>query len=632
MQLTELESLLDNLKGEESVFSLYNQGRYGELEEIYNVFQKTNLTSVSKLSNALDIFLGRPVYGIFGPKGVGKSTLLSTTLLHYYIKGNIDAINYLRYSPDKDNFETIFRLEKENAKRAVTVFDDIHYSIPKFLHNVFVKGSVRFFDNFNAAMVKLNKFIKNYPSSMLIYISDNYGFKPIRDAYFEVLFAAGRSDLIRLIPGIPTKSNEISIDNEFYARTFSILGGNPKTYEVASRFGEVLELEHNKLFTTPRALKILIGELSNIQTEETPIFHDLNIFGKIIRNEIKNKENLVKHFDQKVHDELMRYRDAIVTEYTGEMYVYKERVLNAFQSVVSTYEKILDRLSYIVENHPELTMLTEKDEFGYSISALHSLINSSVSTESAIKSELRAIFDVNSMELNIPNVSGDIDGIWHSGSRLIESDIARRINKINISLNQLDSLLKSSKGLSNSIRHIYDTISGIQRHQYDLFPSIMRLDQVIKHHPSLDPIFSEEREEFLAITREYVGKISPLSHELKNLNKNLTKKIEYVDKKSVMEDVRRIGSEIYEKRISPLKDQLRIYADALAKTEKIKEYIDTYNNLRSKLLSAAAKQSNVFSKEDMNAVKELVESPENFMKKINPNTIGLIRNLSILPY
>lgn len=631
MQLTKLETLLDNLKGEESVFGLYNQGRYGELEEIHDTFQRTGLGSVRKLSSALENFSGRSVYGLYGQKGVGKSTLLSTVLLDHYRKNQIDAINYLRYNSATDNFDSIFRLAKGGARRAVTVLDDVHYSIPKFLHNVFVRGSVSFFDRFNSAMTKLNSSLKDYPSSVMIYVSDDYGFKLLRDTYFEILFAAGRSDLIRFLPTAPGKSNEINIDNEFYTRTYSIVGGNPSTYEAANRFGEVLELEYGNLLTTPRALKILIKELGDTRTEDTPIFHDLQLFGKIMRNEVSEKRHLSDYFSQKVREELIRYRDEVLTNYTSQIYNSHQKILSMAHKVTLVSKQMLDKLNYISENHPELTVTT--DSFGKASSLLPDFISSATSTENALMPGVDGFLDVKNTVPEIPSESGDIDGIWYDGSKLIVDNMTTHVNQVNEGVGRLKELLHSANGLVRDVYDITNMLVGSHHNQTEFFPRVRDFDRLITAHPDMKDLYLKERKGFKETKRGYISLLSSLGSELRSLNNSLTNTSpEDLDVGITVSDISETGREIYEKRVAPLKEQLSLYANALDRPEKVKEYVDTYNRLKTQLLSVVSSRPTVFSKEDMAAIKDLVENPGGFVRKINPNTIDLIRNLSVLPY
>jgi len=536
MRYSQLEALLDSLKGEESVFRLYEQGKNVELKEVYRVFLEAQLYTVTRFNEILANLRKNPsrVVGVKGEKGTGKSTLVSTAVINYYLSGNIDDLRYLRYEPATQKFEELFQVKKHNPKSRVIVVDDIHYFVPDFIGDVFIKGSVTYFDKFVNDLWNIYRLYKDrHFKSVLIYVSDTHSLPALQRCFDKILFKAGRGDLIKLFPkvsgrGTISSSYEIEVDKEFYGKTYAKLRGNIRLYDTANIFGSLIEKETGILTTNPRLLKYLIRLIRKYGRRiDTKLFIDDEIATKIVRGELVNPTEVIDHI----------YKRA--SELVKEFYSHLEN---------SRLEAIgaLKRLSLEL---PESQKIFERKFLGIE-----------KSTEKMIKSLERQgkKTDLGEELYTIPTTE-DMVKEWEVHAKVASS---------------LSSLISDT---SNKIAQPIGSFTKASRN----FEYVMRNENII---------------------------LEKLGRDVERLSRS------------------------YRTRLEDVKDGLKSHKKVLEKSKRLDKYPKIYVEVKNWVENFTSKQPILFTTLDTERIKNLLDDPREAIRRINPFTIDVIRNLEILAY
>jgi hypothetical protein len=390
MNYSQIEASLDSLKGEESVFRLYKDGKHKELKEINDVFLKTGLYDVSHFNEILANTKNHKtrVVSVDGEKGAGKSTLVSTVALNQLNSKNIDEIRYLRYESQSQRFKELFKVESEDPKTRVTVVDDVHYFVPDCIDGVLVKGSVQCFDRFVTDLFNIDCLFHDPQfSSTLVYISDTHSTAALQKFFDGVLSSADRTDLSTLLPRVTkTNSPKITIGKEFYGKTYAVLGGNINQYNAAETFGDVMKEENPNLVVNSRLLKHVIKSVRPFSHQiNYKIFADDEIAKSIVRGESITPDSIVK--------QIYKRAEGITTELYQQLETER---CKAFSEVRPMIDFISDERKYsnedfdktenitkdIVESIDKKSRRTDLGERTVSISQERSLLENSRNHES----------------------------------------------------------------------------------------------------------------------------------------------------------------------------------------------------------------------------------------------------------
>lgn len=323
LELAQLESMLDSVKGEESVFKLYQESRYEDIRKINDVFLQTGISDVRKatelISGERHLKIKNPVINVRGDKGVGKSTLVSTSAIKGYMDGKISRLRYFRYNPTTSNFERLLTLGEPESTPVITVVDDILYFFPDFQKNVLVKGNISYLDNFIKQLINMSSPTRQRGvEATLVYVSDTHSFDALKKSYDNILFAAKRGDLVKLLPDIqPRRGNnpqvEMILDSEFYGKTYAYLGGDIKVYKAAELFADIINRNTGMITKSPRLLRKIIKETKDFLPQiELKIFQDPNITAKIFNREIRTKQEIDRYYDEELRKAHQKLKEVII--------------------------------------------------------------------------------------------------------------------------------------------------------------------------------------------------------------------------------------------------------------------------------------------------------------------------------
>jgi hypothetical protein len=179
------------------------------------------------------------------------------------------------------------------------VVDDIHYFVPDFLDSIIVKGSVTGFDRFVSDQMMIEKLHKDRKvSTKLVYVSEANSSTALQNFCYEVLSAAGRQDL-NMLPRV-SKAADLTVDKDFYGKTYAELAGNPKVYDVADTFGEMISEDNPEILNSPRLLKHLIKQSEkNRRKIDYDLFKDRETAKGIVRGRTPTTAQVVQLFYNK---------------------------------------------------------------------------------------------------------------------------------------------------------------------------------------------------------------------------------------------------------------------------------------------------------------------------------------------
>ncbi len=301
MEISQLEVLLDNQKGEESAFRLYQEGRHWEINEIANLFLQTQISDVTRLNEFianLKYQKSSQVIGVYGERGAGKSTLSSSLLLNHYILGNIDELRYFRYNTSLKNFEELFKLNRNSPKNRAICLDDTIYLVPDLSGSGKVAPFIRTLED-------VTKLYGQQPTTLFIYISDAHSVKILQELYDRILYMIGRRDLVPSLPRIPSAQklenpNEMEVTREFYGKTYAVAGGDIRLYDVGNIFGNVLQEESGLFATNPRLLKFLIKQIKTYSEQmDIRVLKESEIAAEILKGELVTKEGIISYMNNR---------------------------------------------------------------------------------------------------------------------------------------------------------------------------------------------------------------------------------------------------------------------------------------------------------------------------------------------
>jgi hypothetical protein len=339
MEYSQLKTLLERPKGEESVFRLYQDGRQEELKEVYKLFLATKVDCVLRFDEILANTKQEPrrVTGVYGGKGIGKSTMASTVAINQYLSRNIDSIRYMRYNPQTQRFEELFNpIERPNPSSRVTFVDDVSYFVPDFVERIFIKGkgSIECFDKFVSSLLNIQEVFKEKGlKSVLVYVSDSHSLSSLREVFTRILYAADRNDLIELLPKISkSKSSgvstpfEICVDREFYGKTYAMAGGNIELYRVADIFGNAIQEESGILASNPRLLRSLIKMITNYSGQiNFRLFENDEIAKMIVKGQLVTSKDIAGH--------LYRRAGEVIAEFYSNFYDLETKVVDELEEL-----------------------------------------------------------------------------------------------------------------------------------------------------------------------------------------------------------------------------------------------------------------------------------------------------------
>jgi archaellum component FlaC len=325
MRWKELENLLENPKGEDNIFNLYNSGKEDKIKELYYVFLDTRLPAVLDLDELLS--KGGPrkknVGCVYGKKGIGKSTLVSTAAIVNHLNKNVKDIYYHRYNPIAKKFEEVFKSERENGKNRVIVLEDIHYFLPDLIDDI-LKGKLSPLDNYIGELIKINKLMEEGPS-ILIYVSDEHSLEFLRSIISNIAEISGWDELSRLLFPPSPKSRpcyQRKIDEEFFGKTYALLKGDIKLYNVwnvATKISEEkikTELGYPVSVRTPRMFKVLMRKLGKIEKELLKLYEDPLFIEALLQDSVeeffeslnKTKEETIQKMYRELGEILLQFR------------------------------------------------------------------------------------------------------------------------------------------------------------------------------------------------------------------------------------------------------------------------------------------------------------------------------------
>lgn len=578
MQLNQLETLLDSLKGEESIFRLYQAGRLDEVREVSNTFKSTELPQVAKLYDIL--FRSRysrfKVVGVHGEKGVGKSTLASTAILDNYLAGNVDDVHYFRYNSNSQSFDQMFKLINPNpktTKSVVGVLDDIHYFVPDFVTNVFQKGSVTQLDRFTQSLMRINGLLRGKNiMSVLLYVSDTHLFHTLRRIYDKLASGADRYDLLELLPrvsgSLSTSSHplEIMLDNEFYGKTYAVAGGNKDFYTAARVFGSLMRDETGIFADNPRMLKYIIRQVTGLGNQmDLGLFREDKLITRILKREIIDEETAKMFFYENVGDSIREFYD--------ELSGYCSGVLDDFRrlNVVGGY-----RMKNISKASKKLSISNEAV-----IRRLGTIRSDRNLTAKKLSNLLNRIFEYSeekSLNYEAP-LSASISSEWrrhkrYSARRYNEAtkffnDIVMLVNDFNVASADIETAIENMKK-NETIK------KSLRRNKQIEASKINSIRELIENIPKL--------------TSETVD-------EMKQIEKNLDEFVLAIRNPEVLEKHRR-----------------------------------AYITVRDVAQVFASSHPNLFSSSESAEVKKLLDDPDEAIRRVNPHTIDLISNLELIPY
>lgn len=650
MSFYELERRLDSLKGEESVFKLYGEGRRDEIKQINQAFLDSGVYDVKKLNEFVGFGVQGRVAGVNGPKGVGKSTVLSTAALSALIDGKVEALRYFRYDPTSQSFKKMFHEGDEYGSRSLTVMDDVHYFFPDFVENVFRKGSVRYFDNFVRQLIEINKPMlreeRNGPngrkSKSLVYVSDTFSFQALKSSYDKLLFAANRGDLIQLLPDLTKKGGswsklEMDLDGEFYGKTYATAGGDPALYDAALAFGNKISEETGLLATNPRYLKMLIGGLKESGAQLDPLF-------------FKNA---------KVMSVLLSKAPGI-----GEInVVYNEKLEEIAQRFVSdshrTIEDARDRISKVLGTEYIEEIFEEGSEFfrgargpwswsygGYR-ERIKGVITEANKIINSVKSMRGALLDRLYAEMPAPTqaeLESEPDEFWNSKKAYfarIPTEVSKKMADMSINLTALNETIERNKSFFGKKMVEFEeglkSIGAVRRHDYGYSLADVpdeKLEQLMREFGVHEQFYKKTGEEKYR-KNVYDGQIRALFYS--GLISKLESFSERVEEKSakvsdITKSINFTLDKFYEQRIVPLLSSREESLSLLHDSEKIETYRRLYKEkIRRHADETAASNPGMFSVSDVQHVRKVAEDPDSLIEGINRNTLSLITNLTIIP-
>jgi hypothetical protein len=435
-----------------------------------------------------------------GQKGVGKSVAVSSSVVSAYIDEKIKYVNYLRYNKESGNFDSLFFKGDPDAGKRVVIIDDIHYFLPDFHQNVLVEGNVGNLDRFVQNLIDMTSFYLEEPTNTtMVYVSDTLSYEALRKIYDKMLFAAGRGDLIKLLPDVTSKgvggSPHLSLDSEFYGKTYTLLKGKPEIYKTASMFAEIMEEDTGMLARNPRILKQIIDTVDK---------HGLEIDDRFNKN-----WNLAK----------LIYRGEITGQYGLDIYYFKER------------ERLFD--TYFSGNMVEnvISMKRELNNLSKEVTDIAYRFK-----EAADYSKLSENFN-EKIELDIKNLKRSayqsVIEIGNSASKkLLKKEYAilnkmkREISRTNNILLESDRSIKKLameiKNLSDNFQETLSESKAEQEHYLELVP--LMLNEHNKYKILLDASKNYIGDKIGTVTLSDVSNIKAMIEDpdkiLENINKN----------------------------------------------------------------------------------------------------------------
>jgi len=310
MELPELETLLASLKGEESAFALYQGKKKREIKQIANLFLETRDYNIGKLNSIIRNVsdMGpktKRVVSLYGEKGVGKSTALSIFLLDNLLKGNIDGIVYLRYDAKAEEFREIFNINGESGRKVVACVDDMAY-----YSSALAEGKAV---NLAKGIEERARIYRNPGTRLFFYISDLTHAAFISALETKILEKVGRGDLVYSMPKMAVGSagsskDEVTVDNSFYGKTYALLKGNLKFYDLGVLFGEMIRETDNIFANNPRLLKFLIRQIeANNSKIDRAIFVDKELGKQVLKSGQLDAKEAIGHFSEQARKEIGAY-------------------------------------------------------------------------------------------------------------------------------------------------------------------------------------------------------------------------------------------------------------------------------------------------------------------------------------
>jgi len=646
MDFYQLEQRLDSLKGEESVFKLYREGKYGDVKDINQALLGSGLYNVRKLKQFVEFEEQGRVLGVVGEKGVGKSTVLSAAALSALIDGKVKALRYFRYDPTSQSFQKMFHEGDEYDSRSVTVVDDVHYFFPEFVENVFRKGSVRYFDAFVRQLIDINKPMLqemekpsgSRKSKSLVYVSDTFSFGALKSSYDKLLFAANRGDLIQLLPDLTKKGSswsklEIDLDGEFYGKTYAAAGGDPALYDAAFAFGNRIREETGILATNPRYLKMLIGSLKESGAQLDPLFfRDAKFMSVLLSGDHKAAEinriynerlediaqRLVSDSHRMIKDASGRIRKVLGTDYIEEIF---DEGSDFFRGAHGNWSN----------NYRERVMGVIREA--------NKVVRSVESTRGALLERLYA-------ELPVPSPS-DLESepgkFWDSRRAYfaaIPIEVSKKMAEMRINLNFLKETVERNKSFFADAQREFEerlkSVGAVRRaYGYNIagVPE-QKLEQVMTKFGVHKQFYRETGEE-KPRKNIYDGQIralfySGLMSKLESFSERVEEKAAEVS--DISKSIDFTLDKFYKQRVAPVMADREEKLALLSDKKKIEGYRKLYKErIRKHADETVAKSPGMFSVSDIQHVRQVAEDPQGLIEGINKHTLSLITNLTIIP-
>ena len=594
MEMLQIEKLLDSLKGEESIFRLFKNGKYFELAELYKTFLSAEVHTpyqINETLNAVAQERKNALISITGEPGVGKSTLLSTLLVNNYLRGNLDQIHYLRYDPALKDFGEIFNISRGDGRgMKAVVIDDILYFLPELVSNVIVRGSVSQFDKFVGKMQYVNDLAtrSGRSGSVVVYVSDTYGLRTLQKALGKILLAAERSDLASVLPTLARQNKprryETSVGTEFFAQTYALAGGGIEDYNAALFFGDQIKEDSGLFGTNARLMRYLIDQVRlHKGNTDARFFADQDLAKKIFRGESITSKDIDDDFQSRLGDSFEGLEDAvsgpIQLTYQNFSDLREESV--KWQEAVSPLVRLAkgSGLSY-----------AEVDQFA----------------ETLFRDEIR---------LKNPHLPSFPEGRIETAE-----DIAQRIEVAKTASKMVvEKISETRQKLESERKKLAESTIG----NY-----VMRsLDVFVEQHNNLthDP--------FNEIDRSLFYKVSPFfaRKDVNSLDELVAARSKIIDVTQLFMDSVIKANETEARRLF---DLLHFYQAVVENPSAIQSYQVAYKQIRQAAEEYAAKQPIIFSATTPERIlaRKFVNSPDEFISKMNPHTIDLIRNLEVIPY
>jgi len=595
MEITELEKLLDSLKGEESIFNLFNSGRHEELDDIHQTFTGAQVYTISRLNEAIQRIEesgANSIISLTGEPGIGKSTLLSTLLVNHHLFGSLNQIDYFRYDPVFQSFVEIFKSKKGEGPRAV-VLDDVHYFLPDFVNNVIVKGSVTQFDRFVGSLQQINSLLRKRPKigSALVYVTDTHGFRVLRDAFNSILTAADREDLTSLLPNLPHNNTatkfEIGLDTEFFGKTYAFAGGNIDFYNAALSFGELIREDTGLLGTNARLLRHSIGQVRSFKEQmDMRFFEDQDVAKSILKGQRVDPDTLGITYEDRMRDSLEGLNERIL-----------EPVSDAITNLSELKSEMYDYLH---------TFAKHTDEEGWSHRVIYELLCSR---------DIRQFLDF------IRNEKSNTERFYHgnlgknveTGEIESSEDITRRITEQEVISKEVLPFISdlqtkfqqehqklSSSNVGNYInRNFTSLIKQMWQGPTFYAPSFVVSSYIASGEArSMSDLFDVRREK-LRTTPEFMTTV--------------------------------LGS--HKAEMSHLLELRDLYLPIIGNRDLVQGYLNIYQQIRAAVQHYASTNPRIFSYStpEREVVRKFVDNRDEFISRMNPHTIEVIRNLSIIP-